>query len=213
MAPGRQLPQAGADARGSGPHRSGRRRHRGGAQNATSQAQAVCWFWVRENQVLNQPEKGCGNDGRWKTRKTNSRFPSFPTALGNRCAIPAVPQPRRRLSLFLENQSQKGAPDIQPPPSGSSFDEKMLRCVDENGPNYAPTSSLPGRERGSLLRESIAKNRRSGLPRTRGSSHRAGAAPQSALARGRFRGAFWTAVAGPSFLPTGCFSLGLATLM
>ena len=39
-------------------------------------------------------QEGCGNDGLWKTRKTKSRFPTFPTALGNRLAIPTFPQPR-----------------------------------------------------------------------------------------------------------------------
>jgi hypothetical protein len=36
-----------------------------------------------------------GNAGRWKTRKTNHRFSTFPTALGNRCAIPTFPPPQR----------------------------------------------------------------------------------------------------------------------
>ena len=31
---------------------------------------------------------GYGNDGPWTPRKTNTRFSSAPTALGNRCAIP-----------------------------------------------------------------------------------------------------------------------------
>ncbi len=59
-------------------------------------------------------EKGCGNDGRWETRKTKNRFPSFPNALGNRSAIPTFPQPRRRFSPLL-NQSQKGAQRLSAP--------------------------------------------------------------------------------------------------
>jgi len=35
----------------------------------------------------------------WKTRKTKPRFPSFPPAFGNRCAIPTFP-PRLRLLSF-----------------------------------------------------------------------------------------------------------------
>ncbi len=33
--------------------------------------------------------------GGGKRGKPNHRFPSFPTALGNRCAIPTFPPPRR----------------------------------------------------------------------------------------------------------------------
>jgi hypothetical protein len=85
--------------------------------------------------------------GLWKTRKTKDRFPSFPTALGNRqSAIPTFPQPRRRYSekwksksgiptfprlLFLLLQTQKGdSPERRVPRrSGSSFDWNMLCAV------------------------------------------------------------------------------------
>ncbi len=40
-----------------------------------------------------------GNAGPWTPRKTNSRFPSAPTALGNRDAIPTFPPPRPQPSL------------------------------------------------------------------------------------------------------------------
>src|SRR5947209_7892453 len=39
----------------------------------------------------------CGNDGLWKTRKTKTRFPSLPTALGNRSRDSHIPTaPARR---------------------------------------------------------------------------------------------------------------------
>jgi hypothetical protein len=90
--------------------------------------------------------------GLWKTRKTKDRFPSFPTALGNRqSAIPTFPQPRRRYSekwksksgiptfprlLFLLLQTQKGdSPERRVPRrSGSSFDWNMLSLGDHPKP-------------------------------------------------------------------------------
>jgi hypothetical protein len=102
------------------------KRHGGSAEDASSQEQAIRQFRGRENAALKRQQQGCGNDGRWKTRKTKSRFPSLPNALGNRSAIPTFPQPRRRSSP-LPSQSQKGAPATPAPTlSGSSFDEKML---------------------------------------------------------------------------------------
>jgi hypothetical protein len=69
------------------------------------------------------PESG-GNDGRMENEENqNQVFPSFPTGLGNRFAIPTFP-PLRPLLMFL-----KGAPNTNPkfqPPSGSFFNEKML---------------------------------------------------------------------------------------
>ena len=35
--------------------------------------------------------------GGWKAWKTKLRFPTLPTTLGNRRAIPTFPQPRRRV--------------------------------------------------------------------------------------------------------------------
>src|SRR5580700_8630360 len=43
--------------------------------------------------------EGGGNDGLWKARKTKIGFPSLPTVLGNRCAIPTFPPPRRRTQM------------------------------------------------------------------------------------------------------------------
>jgi hypothetical protein len=47
-------------------------------------------------------KQGCGNDELWKKRKTKSRFPSFPTALGNRkqrdSHIPTAPATAARKS-------------------------------------------------------------------------------------------------------------------
>src|ERR1700693_62 len=89
--------------------------------------------------------EGRGNDGLWKERKTKNGFPSLPTALGNRCAIPTFPPPRRRTQMEkwksksriptfplhgfpLPNSFRKEAElrIASLPPSGSSFDEKML---------------------------------------------------------------------------------------
>src|SRR5689334_804735 len=38
--------------------------------------------------------EGRGNAGLWTPRKTEGRFSTAPTALGNRCAIPTFPPPR-----------------------------------------------------------------------------------------------------------------------
>jgi len=76
--------------------------------------------------MKNNGKQGCGNDGLWEKRKTKSRFPSFPTALGNRkkarfphfhspgddreekwkskSRIPTFPS---RLSIFLENSKRR----------------------------------------------------------------------------------------------------------
>src|SRR5580704_16625841 len=89
--------------------------------------------------------EGRGNDGLWKERKTKNGFPSLPTALGNRCAIPTFPPPQRRTQMEkwksksriptfplhgfpLPNSFRKEAElrIASLPPSGSSFDEKML---------------------------------------------------------------------------------------
>ncbi len=68
--------------------------------------------------------KGCGNAGPWTKRKTNTRFPSLPTALGNRCRdshIPTAPTPRHL-------HTHRKEPRLLSPhhPSGSSFDWNML---------------------------------------------------------------------------------------
>jgi hypothetical protein len=51
-----------------------------------------------------KPGRAVEMTGAWKTRKTKG-FPSFPTALGNRCAIPTFPPPRR-LVMFQNSQNQ-----------------------------------------------------------------------------------------------------------
>jgi hypothetical protein len=70
-------------------------------------------------------KQGCGNDGQWKKRKTKGRFPSFPTALGNRqkrdSHIPTAPAaaarksgnpkagfPLSRRGFPFSNKTQKG---------------------------------------------------------------------------------------------------------
>src|ERR1700729_2001334 len=107
--------------------------------------------------------EGGGNDGLWKERKTKNGFPSLPTALGNRCAIPTFPPPRRRTQMGkwksksriptfplhgfpLPNSFRKEAElrIASLPPSGSSFDEKML-------PERRPRRALRPRVRGSSI--------------------------------------------------------------
>ena len=62
-----------------------------------------------------------------KRGKPKAGFPSFPTALGNRCAIPTFPRPR--LFPLLPNQNQRKEAPLRIaslPRSGSFFNEKML---------------------------------------------------------------------------------------
>src|SRR5579863_4027535 len=89
--------------------------------------------------------EGRGNDGLWKERKTKNGFPSLSTALGNRCAIPTFPPPRRRTQMEkwksksriptfplhgfpyqIHSERRPSCVSHSLPPSGSSFDEKML---------------------------------------------------------------------------------------
>jgi hypothetical protein len=63
----------------------------------------------------------------WKVRKTKNRFPTLPTALGNRCRdshIPTAPTG----SLFKSKTNPKGVLRVPSThlSSGSFFDEKML---------------------------------------------------------------------------------------
>jgi len=65
-----------------------------------------------------------------KARKTKNRFPSLPTALGNRLRdshIPTAPT----APLLSQNHTRKESLRYRPAclPSGSSFDENMLGAV------------------------------------------------------------------------------------
>jgi hypothetical protein len=69
----------------------------------------------------------------WKTAIAHALgaslgFPERPTALGKRYAFPTFPQ-RRRSFIFLTKQHRKDPKPSNPHhrPSGSSFDENMLR--------------------------------------------------------------------------------------
>src|ERR1039458_10248259 len=73
------LPTAGHDADRVGTTGKRGERHGSCPPDAGSQADAVWGF--RQKRI---DEDGGGNDGPWTPRKTNSRFPSAPTALGNR---------------------------------------------------------------------------------------------------------------------------------
>ena len=120
-----KLPEAasylkpGAEAGGSGPHCPGRKRHGGGPPDAASQAEAVCQFPFREHAVLNSRKRAVEMTGDGKRGKPKPGFPSFPTALGNRSAIPTIPQPRRRFSPSQNSKSKspKGAPATQKAPT------------------------------------------------------------------------------------------------
>lgn len=113
-------------------------------------------------------KKDGGNAGRWTPRKTNGRFPSAPTALGNRRAIPTFPPSRRSRGkvesqrqashfptarfAFTQNRKEARRRIALLPPSGSSrmrikfhspgsfFDENML-----------PRSGLPPAWRGAVF--------------------------------------------------------------
>ena len=119
VARGRQLSQARAEAGGSGPHCPGRKRHGGGPPDAASQAEAVCQFPFREHAVLNSRKRAVEMTGDGKRGKPKPGSPSFPTALGNRSAIPTIPQPRRRFSPSQNSKSKspKGAPATQKAPT------------------------------------------------------------------------------------------------
>jgi transposase InsO family protein len=89
-------------------------------------------------------EDGCGNDGPWTRWKTKGRFPTAPTALGNRKGrdshIPTAATrsgkvenekhvshfPAHGLCLFSKTQKGGPAADRFAPAPGSFFDEKML---------------------------------------------------------------------------------------
>jgi hypothetical protein len=108
-----------------GGHCGGEIGYPSGGRNAGRQEKAVGQFASPTNGMNGE---GGGNDGPWKTRKTKPRFPSFPTALGNRCAIPTLPPPRRLLVCYLKSKEKETELRIAwLPPSGSSFNEKMLR--------------------------------------------------------------------------------------
>src|SRR5271156_6423077 len=86
-------------------------------------------------------EEDRGNDGLWTPRKTESRFSSAPTVLGNRRLrdfhIPTVPARRAKVEnekhvshfpaccLHIPDRKEPGGRFA--PPSGSFFNEKMLR--------------------------------------------------------------------------------------
>ena len=76
-------------------------------------------FRSREHAVLNSRKRAVEMKGDGKRGKPKPGFPSFPTALGNRSAIPTIPQPRRRFSPSQNSKSKspKGAPATQKAPT------------------------------------------------------------------------------------------------
>ena len=78
-----------------------------------------------------QQEEGCGNGGRWKTRKTKTRFPFVSHRPWKSLRDSHIPTtPTTILPFPNQNQKTRKEPQLlkkpQPPSSGSSFDEKML---------------------------------------------------------------------------------------
>ena len=102
-----------------------------------------------------QQEEGCGNAGRWKTRKTKTRFPSFSTALGNRSAIPTFPQLRRRFSRSqIKTKKPERSPSYAESPNPRlQAHPSMRKCsVDCSSRGLAPRAAgqavRPGRRFG-----------------------------------------------------------------
>ncbi len=129
-----KLPEAASylkpgQAGGFGPHCPGRKRHGDGPPDAASQAEAVCQFPFREHAVLQ--EEGCGNDGRWKTRKTKTRFPfvshrpwkSLRDSHISTTPTTILPFPKLKIKKTRKEPQRLKKP--QPPSSGSSFDEML----------------------------------------------------------------------------------------
>jgi transposase InsO family protein len=129
-----RIPARGDDRGSIAANRRGEIRHPGRPGNARSEAQVIRPFPAQEERV-NETGEDRG--------KPNPGFPSFPTALGNRCAIPTFPPPRRGvekwktkdtfptfpLVVLLTKSTKKGNPcggSLHSPPSGSSLNEKML---------------------------------------------------------------------------------------
>ena len=102
-------PPGGRPGRASGPA-SGSCRRRGKAGGWTD----FTWGTARPGRRRRDDVEGGGNAGPWTPRKTDSRFPSAPTALGNRCAIPTFPPPRRRFPFSDRNEKTPAAGRFAP---------------------------------------------------------------------------------------------------
>jgi hypothetical protein len=128
VAPGRRPSQAGTNDRGSGPHRPGRKRHRGGAEDAASQEQAIRQFCVRENAALKNRERAVEMTGDGKQGNPNNRFPFVsqrPWKWLRGSHIPTAPTTILSPSQFNLRKEPQPRPSPHTP-AGSSFDEKML---------------------------------------------------------------------------------------
>ena len=86
------VPAGGPDYRSVAASRPGKIRHPGRHGNAGSETKAVRSLAPQTERMRNRG-RAVEMTGEWKTRKTKPRFPSFLTALGNRCAIPTFPPP------------------------------------------------------------------------------------------------------------------------
>ena len=130
-------PEAGDHGLRAGGEGERGKRYRSGAEDAGSQTDVVCRLSAEEERMK---EDGCGNDGPWTPRKTKGRFPSAPTALGNRqhrdSHIPTAATRRGKVEneshvshfpaccFIVSKKNQKGGPAAVAslPPPGSFFD-------------------------------------------------------------------------------------------
>src|ERR1700685_2039863 len=94
--------EAGADRGTDEPKSWTGERHGKRENDAERKTKAVCQLRAKTERMTKTAKQGCGNDGPWKKRKTKGRFPSFPTALGNRkkrdSHIPTAPATAARKS-------------------------------------------------------------------------------------------------------------------
>ena len=96
--------KGGTDRGGVEPESRGGQRHGLCEKDAEGKAETLCEFQSETERMKQLPAVEMTGYG--KRGKPQTGFPSFPTALGNRCAIPTFPQPRRRPRGKLEIQNQ-----------------------------------------------------------------------------------------------------------
>ena len=108
----------------------GGKRHRGGAPDATSQAQAVCQLHARQDAMLNSRKRAVEMTGSGKRGKPKPGFPRFPPPLEIAPRFPHSHNPDDDSPVPKSKPKTRKEPQLrrkpQPPSSGSSFDEKML---------------------------------------------------------------------------------------
>ena len=118
------IPSPGTDRRSATNSSRSTVRHPGCCENAGGQTQTICWSEPKAERLM-KPGRAVEMTGVWKARKTKPRFPSLPTALGNRCAISTFPQPRPTGPPHQKSNPRKEALRriASLPASGSFFNE------------------------------------------------------------------------------------------